>query len=79
MRVKISLNNPETSQKENHLISIPSNLKYISDLEVHIIEILNLSNYLIENQFSISLNIGGFMLPKKEKLSELINEKDLIK
>jgi len=79
MRVKISLKSPETSKKENHLLSVPNNLKYILDLEVHLIAVLDLEQYLARNNLSISLSIDGFNLPKKEKIANLITEKDLIK
>lgn len=79
MRVKITFKNPETSKKENHLLSVPNNLKLIGDLESHLIDKLGLESYLNVNQKSISLNIDGFKLPKKEKIEELLKENDLVK
>lgn len=79
MRVKISLYNPETQKTENHLVSIPKHLKYIVDLQVHIIDVLGLGTYLEKNHQSIYLAIDGYNLPKKEKILELIKDNDSIR
>ncbi len=79
MRVKVSLQNPQTTKKETHLISVPKHLKYIIDLQAHIIDRLGLSAFLETNQHTISLSIDECHLPKNEKIAELIKDEDIIK
>ena len=76
MRVKISVQSPGSDQRENVLLSIPKHLKYIIDLQVHIVKKLNLSD---KHNQSIYLSVDGYHLPTNEKISDLIKEDDLIK
>jgi len=78
MRVKVSLQNPETNKKETHLLSVPKHLKYIIDLQAHIIDRLSLSTFLENNQHTISLFIDDCHLPKNEKIADLIKDEDII-
>ena len=79
MRVKITFEHPRTKNQEKHLISVPEHLKNISDLQFHIIEKLCLGSYLQRGQFSTALTIGGYNLPKKEKIIGLVKNDDNIK
>jgi len=78
MRVKVSLQNPETNKKETHLLSVPKHLKYIIDLQAHIIDRLSLSAFLENNQHAISLFIDDCHLSKNEKIADLIKDEDII-
>ena len=79
MRIKVSAQSIHTNTKENYLISVPKHLKYIVDLQVHIIDKLNIYDSPGDKDAFLSLSIDGYHLPKNEKIVELIKEDDLVK
>lgn len=79
MRVKISFTNPSNRAAQNVLLAIPEHLKYIIDLEVFLIDKLKLGKYLEQTKKGTLVKINGYILPKTEKIKELVSEDDLIR
>jgi hypothetical protein len=79
MRLKISFENPLSSQKENILIAVSNSLTTIQDLENHILEKIGLEDYVLRNKKTICLKLNGYLLPKTENIKGLIQNDDLLK